>query len=334
METQGKIEYLQHTSSLFSLLSHGNKRDALSSLDDNAKRQIHRPAWHAYASRLDALRKLLPSQAASFGGTEGTFHIGRSDELSIQQRECLRDAIRALIPWRKGPFTLFGEHIDTEWISSMKWDRISPLLGDLTGMRIADVGCGNGYYMLRALEHNPELVVGFDPFEKYFLQYDLIARFLPSIPAAFLLLDSEGLTHFERFFDVVMCMGVIYHERNPLRLLQLLAQSLRPGGKLIIESQAIPGDTPTSLSPPKRYAKAHNVFFVPTPSCLVGWLEKCGFVDVSIASMVPTTIEEQRATHYSPGESLKDFLDPSDSTMTIEGLPAPWRVCCVASTRM
>ncbi len=69
---------------------------------------------------------------------------------SDAERQQLRTALQGLIPWRKGPFHLFDVHVDTEWRSDWKWDRVSPHL-DLTNKRILDVGCGNGYYMWRML---------------------------------------------------------------------------------------------------------------------------------------------------------------------------------------
>src|SRR5690606_20268551 len=62
----------------------------------------------------------------------------------------LRQALLGLAPWRKGPFHLFGLHLDTEWRSDWKWQRVSPHL-DLSGRRVLDVGCGNGYYLWRML---------------------------------------------------------------------------------------------------------------------------------------------------------------------------------------
>ncbi|MFO0447474.1 MAG: DUF1698 domain-containing protein, partial [Pseudomonadota bacterium] len=32
-----------------------------------------------------------------------------------------------------------------------------------------------------------------------------------------------------------------------------------------------------------------------------------------------------RSTAWAPIKSLQDFLDPQDSTRTVEGYPAPWR---------
>jgi tRNA (mo5U34)-methyltransferase len=45
-----------------------------------------------------------------------------------------------------------------------------------------------------------------------------------------------------------------------------------------------------------------------------------------------TTPEEQRATPWSTGHSLKESLDPNDPSRTVEGHPAPRRVLVVGET--
>jgi len=72
---------------------------------------------------------------------------GRSSAQSPQ----LRDALMRLCPWRKGPFNLFDCHIDSEWACNLKWQRLLPHLHPLSGRRVLDLGCGNGYYCLRLL---------------------------------------------------------------------------------------------------------------------------------------------------------------------------------------
>ena len=54
----------------------------------------------------------------------------------------LREALRGLMPWRKGPYRIADVYIDTEWRSDFKWDRIQPWLAPLAGRRVLDVGCG------------------------------------------------------------------------------------------------------------------------------------------------------------------------------------------------
>ena len=50
----------------------------------------------------------------------------------------LMAALQALIPWRKGPFELFGIAVDTEWRSDWKWERVAPHLTPLQDRVVLD----------------------------------------------------------------------------------------------------------------------------------------------------------------------------------------------------
>ena len=54
-----------------------------------------------------------------------------NEELSAR----INDGMQQLRPWRKGPFQFFDTHIDTEWRSDWKWQRIAPHLAPLAGRR-------------------------------------------------------------------------------------------------------------------------------------------------------------------------------------------------------
>lgn len=73
------------------------------------------------------------------------------EPLSEGQLKRIDTLMRNLMPWRKGPYSLYGVNIDTEWRSDWKWDRVLPHLSDLTGRTILDVGCGSGYHMWRMI---------------------------------------------------------------------------------------------------------------------------------------------------------------------------------------
>ena len=254
--------------------------------------------------------------------------LGLLERLAVKpDQELAEQAIAKLFAWRKGPFTVFGHEVDAEWQSGMKWERVRPELGNLKGKRLLDVGCGNGYYLLQAQALEPELIVGLDPMEKYFLQYELVRLSNPMSRVSFLPLGAEHCPLFGEFFDCVMCLGVIYHQRNPVQMLLELKAALKPGGELVLESLVIPGEKLESLLPKERYAKMRNIHFVPTVNHLKGFMEEAGFVDVEMFSVVMLTSEEQRATRFSPGESLIDFLNPADPSLTVEGYPAPRRAC-------
>jgi len=251
--------------------------------------------------------------------------IGRRSDLTEEQHTLLERAIYQLLPWRKGPFRLFGQEIDAEWQSQMKWDRIAPELGCLEGKQILDVGCGNGYYMFRAAHQQPRLVLGIDPSIPFYWQFELMQRYLQLPNLQYELMGVEDLGLFDRDFDMVWCMGILYHHRNPIEILRRLHQAVRVGGTLVVESQTIPGTDSIALFPQERYAKARNVYFVPTAECLVNWIRRSGFKQVEVVSHSKVTFAEQRSTELAPYESLVDFIDPANVDLTVEGYPAPYR---------
>jgi len=64
---------------------------------------------------------------------------------------------------------------------------------------------------------------------------------------------------------------------------------------------------------------------------LVSWMTRCGFKNIRVVDVNQTSLEEQRATPWMTFNSLKDFLDPDDINLTMEGLPAPRRATFIAT---
>ncbi len=289
-------------------------------------RHLELSEWEAVRLLLSELQPPDGEQRYHIDVSSAVVSVGDESQLTAAEHSILREVVASLIPWRKGPFRLFGLEIDAEWRSDRKWDRVRPYLPNLRGKRIADIGSNTGYYMFRMLADEPSLVVGFEPSARCFYSFELVQRFVQDARLQTELLGVEDIVHFADFFDVVFCMGILYHHRNPLALLEGIRAALRQGGEIIVESQAIPGSGPMALFPLERYGKARNVYFVPTESCLVSWVKRAGFKDVELISSVVLNVDEQRRTEFSPGESLSDFLDARDPTRTIEGYPAPLRI--------
>ncbi|MBX8511207.1 tRNA 5-methoxyuridine(34)/uridine 5-oxyacetic acid(34) synthase CmoB [Pseudomonas cichorii] len=275
-----------------------------------------------WQSALDALPPLTAERvelADSF-----TLEVECDDET----RSRLRQALMGLSPWRKGPFDVFGVHIDTEWRSDWKWSRVSPHL-DLKGKRILDVGCGNGYYQWRMLGAGAESVIGVDPNWLFFCQFQAMQRYLPDLPAWHLPFALEDLPANLEGFDTVFSMGVLYHRKSPVDHLLALKDCLVKGGELVMETLVVPGDAQQVLVPEDRYAQMRNVWFLPSVPALELWLRRAGFVDVRCVDVSTTTVQEQRSTEWMRYQSLGDFLDPEDHSRTVEGLPAPMRAVIV-----
>lgn len=241
----------------------------------------------------------------------------------------MRAALMGLSPWRKGPFDLFGVHVDTEWRSDWKWDRVAPHL-DLRGKRVLDVGCGNGYYQWRMLGAGADSVIGVDPNWLFFCQFQAMQRYLPDLPAWHLPFALEDLPAGLEGFDTVFSMGVFYHRRSPIEHLLALKDCLVKGGELVLETLVVPGDEHQVLVPEDRYAQMRNVWFLPSVPALERWVRRAGFTDVKCVDVSITTVAEQRGTEWMKFQSLSDFLDPDDHSKTVEGLPAPMRAVITA----
>ncbi|RMG39154.1 MAG: tRNA 5-methoxyuridine(34)/uridine 5-oxyacetic acid(34) synthase CmoB [Candidatus Dadabacteria bacterium] len=285
---------------------------------------LHIALWREHNLLLKDLSEMIFPEVELL--LDSSVQLRSKTGLSDRAGALLQKIVEGLIPWRKGPFNLFGVEIDAEWRSDLKWERVLPHIDDMHGKLVADVGCNNGYYMFRMLQHKPALVAGFDPGGRCFYQFDLFQRFIHASELIFELLGVDDLIYFPEVFDMVFCMGVVYHRRDPFGALRALKECLKPGGQLIFENLAIAGDEPYCLCPPDRYGKMKNVWFIPKEGAVEAWLKKVGFIDVKRVSSSVVTPEEQRQTRYAPWESLMDYLDPEDPHKTVEGYPAPIRV--------
>lgn len=255
--------------------------------------------------------------------------LARTPADTARQRELLL----GLTPWRKGPFTLGDIEVDSEWRSDMKWARLKDAIAPLEGRHVLDVGCGNGYYALNMSAAGARLVLGIDPTLLYVMQFVAVNSFKKDTSVFVLPLRLEEAPPAASAFDTTFSMGVLYHQRAPIDHLRLLRDTLRQGGQLVLETLIVPGEESFACTPRERYARMRNVWLLPTVSELATWLARSGYHDIELVDETVTTINEQRTTEWMPFESLREALDPDDSTRTVEGWPAPRRVIMTASRR-
>jgi len=301
---------------------------ALSSLLDqnfSPKRHGDLPRWLA---ALEALPIIKPGKV-DFKASAIT--VGDADSYSPEMRETIETALRQLMPWRKGPFSIHGVEIDTEWRSDMKWDRLKNHIQPLKGRTVLDVGCGSGYHCWRMAGAGAELVIGIDPSPLFVIQHQTIKHFTGEHNTFVLPLGIEDIPANLHAFDTVFSMGVLYHRRSPLDHLIELRGCLRPGGELVLETLVIEGQQGECLMPEQRYAKMRNTWFIPSCATLELWLKRCGFRDIKLVDATTTSIAEQRTTSWMAYESLVDYLDPDDHSKTAEGYPAPMRAIFTAT---
>jgi tRNA (mo5U34)-methyltransferase len=308
--------------------------------------QTHFPQadWDALAPLLDAkarwinqdkkgfLRYRRPMQAvadlraSSCDFSSSIVRIGLAEDLSPEQRCQVNHVLRGLMPWRKGPFSVFGIDIDAEWQSNRKWQRLEAELPELSGKTIGDIGCNNGYYMFRMAHHHPAFVLGMEPYAQHYFTFHTLNGFAGCQNLTVELLGIEHLPLMPTCFDVLFCLGILYHRSSPIDCLRDIHRALKPGGFLLLESQAIPGQDPVALFPERTYAKVPGTWFVPTAACLEHWLQRTGFSNIRCFCTHAMNGQEQRKTDWMVFESYTDFIDKDNPSRTIEGYPAPIRV--------
>ena len=286
---------------------------------------------HGDYAKWSKIVDFLPDLHADEIDLKSAVKSDRTSPLSEGEKQRIIHHLKQLMPWRKGPYHLFGIHVDCEWRSDFKWDRVLPHLAPLQGRTILDVGCGSGYHMWRMVGEGAKIVVGIDPTELFLCQFEAVRKLLNNDRRANLIpLGIEQMQPLAAF-DTVFSMGVLYHRKSPLDHLSQLKNQLVKGGELVLETLVVDGDVNTVLVPADRYAKMKNIYFIPSVTALINWLEKVGFTNVRCVDVATITLEEQRKTDWLENESLIDFLDPNDHSKTIEGYQAPKRAVILAN---
>ena len=220
----------------------------------------------------------------------------------------LRETVQGLGPWY--------QNIEVEpglWTNPAlpnhprdRWAAIEPFLDDLAGKTVLDIGCNAGFFAMRVKERGAARVVGIDidPLvlrqarflsERTGLEVELYER------SAYDILDWGP-------FDIVLCLGVLYHLRHPLLALDNIARICQ--GRLF--AQMVIKASVDEFAPAPDYALTEDgiytdasfpkMFFIEksvnedttnwwfaTRSCLTAMLRSAGFTDIT-ATAVPDTV--------------------------------------------
>ncbi len=241
----------------------------------------------------------------------------------------IESTLKRLCPWRKGPFQFLDIHIDSEWDSLLKWQRVQATDIDFSDKNVLDIGCGNGVFMWAIAQAGARSVTGVDPMWLFYHQFMVLQRYVNNPHLCFLPLGVQDLP-LKNAYDSVLSMGVLYHRKSPLDHLLQLKGLIKKGGDLLMETIVLPDTQKALLTPQDRYAGMRNVWMIPSVGVLCDWLIKVGFEITHISEIVKTTLDEQRQSAWMDFYSLNQFLHNDNNELTIEGHPAPYRVIITA----
>jgi tRNA (mo5U34)-methyltransferase len=221
--------------------------------------------------------------------------------------------------------------LESEWDGDMKWQRITKHIKPLKNKRVLDVGAGNGYFTIRMAMEGAERALGIEPFLLFNYQFRAIKSLIESPLNALLVPMKLEEIPKKPIFDTVFSMGVLYHQRDHIAHLSQLQEMMAPNAELVLETLVVEKPEDYMLVPKGRYAQMRNVHSIPSIKTLKSWLNEANFNNIKVVDVNKTSTSEQRKTPWigENGASLKDFLDPLDDSITIEGYPAPTRAIVI-----
>ncbi|CAN5510776.1 hypothetical protein BH20ACT2_BH20ACT2_07870 [soil metagenome] len=202
---------------------------------------------------------------------------------------------------RFGPFDMPG-------LLGEKYLRIAGVLDEwawwpssLTGLQVADVGCFTGGLSVLMAARGAAHVEAVDEVPEHLAQCDLVAgafdlgEVVHTHQASLYELADLGA---ERF-DLIMFAGVLYHVSDMLVGLIELQRLLKPGGVLLLESNAVESFEHSYANFGRYYG---GMWWQPTALCIADLCEHAGF-------------ERAEVAFYQPGRALARVVKPAGATV-------------------
>ena len=190
------------------------------------------------------------------------------------------------------PFDLRGHQTPTNAAKARKHHRrvqyfIEPVIrhygGTLAGKRVLDLGCNAGFHSLTAIEAGADFVLGVDARDVHIEQANFVfevkgvGRDRYEFVAANVFDYDYSQTE---PFDIVLCLGLLYHTSKPITLLEVISAANRD--MLVIDTtlSTIPGsflevrrDEPGRLTDSADY----ELVMHPTAQAIVDMTELFGY---------------------------------------------------------
>jgi tRNA (mo5U34)-methyltransferase len=223
-----------------------------------------------------------------------------------------------LQPFLQSPFPLPGKQVSQgPWVGAYKLNYFSACdvnKETIANKRVLDIGCNAGFDTFYLSTLGPSEVIGIDPIPLFYYQ----ALFLWSVyycpNLRFVNIGWQDVKKNELGkFDLINCQGILYHEPNPLQLIEVLFDLLAPGGKLVLETHITLDNDVKMHFVEKAFWGDLSWFWIPSVEAACAMLRASGFENIQVRSQwsVPSK-------------------NPDDPEHTPEGHPAGGRAFLTA----
>jgi SAM-dependent methyltransferase len=208
------------------------------------------------------------------------FAAAAAKGLNGRERRQLEREAAELGPWFQGPFHLAPDQaVGGAWRSDLRWNVLEEHLPpDLTGMRVLDVGSNAGYDPFMFAHRGAEEVIGCEPGSPHEQ-----ALFLESIYRTGADLRRIGWQDLDPGdqgrFELIHCNGVLYHEPNPMMMLERLRPMLADGGTMIFGTMLLASSEQSEYARfvPGAFADDRTWWWVPGRLAFRWMCEAVGF---------------------------------------------------------
>lgn len=223
-----------------------------------------------------------------------------------------------LQPFLQAPFPLAnGDVVQGPWIGKYKiehFNRCGVTADTLAGKRVLDIGANAGFDTFYLSTLGPSEIVGIEPIPLFYYQALMLWAMYncPNLSFRKTRWQDARTTGLGQF-DVVNCQGVLYHEPNPMQLIDELFELLAPGGLLVIETHISMGDDKIARFVEGSFWGDLSWFWLPTIPALKAMLRARGFDDFEVRDSYAVASQ-----------------NPSDPERTTEGEPVGGRAFVTA----
>jgi 2-polyprenyl-3-methyl-5-hydroxy-6-metoxy-1,4-benzoquinol methylase len=226
-----------------------------------------------------------------------------------------------------GDFRLQGQmgsrHI---WLLSRFFEDFGMTSDEISGLNVLDVGCWTGGVSL-VLERLGANVTAIDEVAMYPHALRFLAESfgLTRLEALHKSIYELGEASFVERYDVVFCLGVVYHLSDPIIGLRRLFHTLKPGGMLCVETMAIAPDVSGRSiceyeGPSRRRGQFGWNWFVPSPHALAQWLEDAGLQCVRVGNGPGSFAVTEEADPLGPNRCLAVARKQAGHRISLSGL--------------
>jgi tRNA (mo5U34)-methyltransferase len=219
---------------------------------------------------------------------------------NVLSREAILHRVRELDPWfhnlrlhgvESAPNHFLGDYPE------VKWRRFAHALpADLSGKSVLDIGCNAGFYSIAMKQRGAQRVVAIEP-DPHYLEQARFAATVLDCDIEFMQCSIYDLPRIGEKFDLVLCLGVLYHLRYPLLALDLI-RTYAVRGLLVFQSMLRGIDTAATFDADysfderdifdapgfphlsfieNTYAADPTNWWIPNPACASAMLRSAGF---------------------------------------------------------